>query len=175
MTAQAVGVLLYGQVQQYVGRTEVLMAARAVGDPRHADFPEHALKRSPMPSLDAAPAHPVHAANLLAARLALAAQIQVILQQQAIQLARVELQARLKLTVRQATSSVPSSHASVLSKRSRDPAKFRAGRRRLARRAAQITPRAPGRFHRPTRNLHHNGCRTRRSRCHPPKVVDVGT
>jgi hypothetical protein len=47
------------------------------------------------------PTHPLGALDPGCSGLALGAQIQVFLQQQAVELARVDLKARLKLTVRQ--------------------------------------------------------------------------
>ena len=80
------------------------MPARAVGDPGHPNLPEHGQKRPPVPGLHAAAAYPLAAGDLPNRGLALRAQVEVILQHHAKQLARVDPQARLKLTVRQRRS-----------------------------------------------------------------------
>jgi len=56
-----------------------------------------------MAGLGAAPAHPVGAGDLPDPALALSAHVQMLLQQQAMQLARVDLKAHLELTMRQST------------------------------------------------------------------------
>jgi hypothetical protein len=78
------------------------MPARAVRDPAHTNPTEHRHQRPLMPRLDAAAPHPVRAHDPIDSFLPLGAQLQMILKQLAIELARVHQQTLLKLTMRQA-------------------------------------------------------------------------
>ena len=93
------GVLLGGQVQYRVGRIQVLLPARPVGDPAHPDLAEHRHQRPLMPSLEVAVAHPARVHDLLGPALLHGAQIQMVLQHQALDLAPVNEHPLLQLAV----------------------------------------------------------------------------
>ena len=87
---QAVRVLFLGQVEQAVGRVQVLRAVLAVGPPLDRHLAKDALKLALVALLGPPARHPLHVDHLLKALLAHRPQRQMIGQQAAQQLAAFE-------------------------------------------------------------------------------------
>ena len=78
---------------------QVRLSAPAVGDPGHLDLTEDRVQAAGVSGLGVAAGHPLGVENLLEPGLPPGPQVQVVLQEQAEQLAGIDLKSRLQVGV----------------------------------------------------------------------------